>query len=87
MRQSIRIGRVGGIEIGLHWSVPVGGARRVTLWPLGGVCELAVRARSRRVGLLVAAAGPVASLLQSGAAEVAVLVAKSPDRRPPAAVT
>jgi Zn-dependent protease len=133
MRQSIRMGRIGGIEIGLHWSVQVAGAlmayalfrvalpaadpgrpalayaraavettvlvlmclilhelahvwvarrlgiavRRITLLPLGGVRELAGGACRTRAQLLVAAAGPAANLLQSGAAEVAVLLAKT----------
>jgi Zn-dependent protease/CBS domain-containing protein len=122
VRQSVRLGRVAGIEIGAHWSVlfialllgyglatavlPAGapghpllsyvvvaaifavlflaallahelahsvvakrhgvGVKRITLWLLGGVSELDKDAPTPRAEFLIAAAGPLTSLLIGG---------------------
>jgi Zn-dependent protease/CBS domain-containing protein len=131
MRQSVRLGRIAGIEIGAHWSVlviaallayglatavlPAGapgrstagyvivaivvailflvgllahelahalvarrygvGVRRITLWLLGGVSELEGDPPTPRAELLIAGAGPVASLGFGGLAAAATAVA------------
>src|SRR5262245_33280144 len=122
MRQTVQLGRIAGIPIGVHWSVLVimlllaqglatvilpatapgrqpgaywataivaavlflasllahelshalvalhyrMGVRRVTLWLLGGVAELGGAPPSPRADLLVALAGPLASLACAG---------------------
>lgn len=124
MRQSVRLGRVAGIDIGAHWSVlvvvvllgyvlsvnvlPAGapgysgtayvlvaiavsviflgcllahelahalvarrnrvGARRITLWLLGGVSELDSDPPTPRAEFLIAAVGPFVSLVLGAAA-------------------
>lgn len=131
MTQTLRLGRVAGIPVGVHWSVLVimallmqglatavlpasapgqprwtywvvaaGAAvlfllsllahelahalvslhfgirvQRVTLWLLGGVAELADEAPHARADLLVAGAGPVASILAGALAGVGAFAA------------
>ncbi|NJC73828.1 peptidase [Planosporangium thailandense] len=131
MTQTLRLGRVAGIPVGVHWSVLVvmvllvqglatvvlpssapgqalwtywvvaAGAsvlfllsllahelahalvgryfgirvQRVTLWLLGGVAELADEAPHARADLLVAGAGPLASIVAGALSGVGALVA------------
>jgi Zn-dependent protease len=132
MRQSFRLGRVGGTDVSVHWTVPALAAtmtaclygfalpsaaagrtpaayanaavqivvltlasllvhelahvlvarrygsalRRLTILPVGGWSE-PDRVATARAGLVVALAGPAVNLLLSGAAEVAVMAAKT----------
>jgi Zn-dependent protease len=131
MRQSLRLGRIGGIAIGVHWSVLVitallafglatsvlpGAAPgwsgeayvlaavvvtmlffacllahelahalvagrfgvavpRITLWLLGGVSELEDEPRTPGAALLIAAAGPVTSLVLGGMSAGGAMIA------------
>jgi Zn-dependent protease/CBS domain-containing protein len=131
MRQSFRLGRVGGITIGVHWSVLVITALlafglatsvlptaapgwsgetytlaalivtvaffacllahelahallarrfglavpRITLWLLGGVSELEDEPRTPGTAFLIAAAGPVTSLVLGGLAAAGGMIA------------
>jgi Zn-dependent protease/CBS domain-containing protein len=131
MRQSLRLGRIGGIAIGVHWSVLVitallafglatsvlpGAAPgwsgeayvlaavvvtmlffacllahelahalvagrfgvavpRITLWLLGGVSELEDEPRTPGAALLIAAAGPVTSLVLGGLSAGGAMIA------------
>lgn len=133
MKQTVRLGRVAGIDIGAHWSalvitallgyglaatvLPTGApgqgvaayaivavvvaalflmgllghelahaltarryrvnARRITLWLLGGVSELESDPPTPRAELLIAAAGPAASVLFGAVAAVGAVLAEA----------
>src|SRR5574337_317515 len=70
MKSTVKLGRIAGVEVGVHWSVHAIVARRngvevdgITLWLLGGVARLRGEAPTPGADFRISGIGPATSLL------------------------